>query len=435
MSVPSAPLWVLQPSTVESLAVVLEQERLLPSDCGQLRDWRGVAELSGLAADRILYQRISNCKDGHFNEIFRAWKLRQGANVSDLWGILADIDRFDVQDDMEEKVLEDIRVATKAAAAKGLQLEELKFTELALNRIKNEEDALTMEDLDCLNRGAPLPVYDAFILYGEDDAEVVREIVENLEAQGLKIIIKDRDLLGGTFEHAAVMKLIGSRCSKLIPFFTPTFFDSVYNKFLVDFAQFYNLETNKKIGGKIIPLVTDKQCNIPPNLSIYSKMKFAPNNKLFNFWERLVKTINPGIKYDETKLINKPEASGSGSGSGSASATTSAVSAVKKPEEKKDQTSKTSFPIGKKTVDVPPKKKTGKKGKDESKSSEFTNVIFEREESVTESEYGDSGTLLLPDVPDHEPGSIKGFFNGIKSKIKKGSKSKHKVGDPSTSSC
>merc|ERR1711874_303050 len=100
-----------------------------------------------------------------------------------------------------------------------------------------------------------------------------------------------------------------------------------------------------------IPLVTDKQCNIPPNLSIYSKMKFAPNNKLFNFWERLVKTINPAIKYDETKLINKPEASASASAIASASATasasTSAVSAVKKPEEKKDQTSKTSFPVGK----------------------------------------------------------------------------------------
>ena len=427
MSVPSAPLWVLQPSTVESLAVVLEQQRLIPSDCGHLRDWRGVAELSGLAADSILYQKISNCKDGHFNEIFRAWKLREGANVSDLWGILADIDRFDVQDDLEEKVLEDIKVATKAAAAKGLQLEELKFTELALNRIKNEEDALTMEDLDCLNRGAPLPVYDAFILYGEDDAETVWEIVENLEAQGLKIIIKDRDLLGGTFEHAAVMKLVGSRCSKLIPFFTPTFFDSVYNKFLVDFAQFYNLETNKKIGGKIIPLVTDKQCNIPPNLSIYSKMKFAPNNKLFNFWERLVKTINPAVKYDESKLIKKPAAT--------ATTTASAVPTVKPPEEKKDQTSKTSSSVGKKTVDVPTKKKTGRKAKDESKPSEFTNVIFEREESVTESEYGDSGTLLLPDVPDHEPGSIKGFFNGIKSKIKKGNKSKHKVADPSTSSC
>ena len=428
MTVPSAPLWVLQPSTVESLAVVLQQERLIPSDSGLLRDWRGVAELSGLAADNILYQKISNCKEGHFHEIFRSWKLRQGANVRDLWAILADIDRFDVQDDMEGKVLEDIKLATKAAAAKGLQLDDLKFTEQALNRIKNEEDALTMEDLDCLNRGAPLPVYDAFILYGEDDTEVVREIVENLEAQGLKIIIKDRDLLGGTFEHAAVMKLIGSRCSKLIPFFTPTFFDSVYNKFLVDFAQFYNLETNKKIGGKIIPLVTDKQCNIPPNLSIYSKMKFAPNNKLFNFWERLVKTINPAIKYDETKLINKPEARDS-------SSTTSPVSSVKPPEQKKDQSSKTSTSVSKKPVEAPSKKKTGRKVKDESKPSDFTNVIFEREESITESEYGDSGSLLLPDVPNHEPGSLKGFFNGIKSKIKKGNKSKHKVADPSTSSC
>ena len=418
---PAAPLWVLQPSTVENLGVLLEQEKLLPSDSGHLRDWRGVAELSGLAADNILYQRISNSKLGHFNEIFKSWKLKQGANVRDLWTILADIDRFDVQDDMAEKVMEDIKLATKAAAIKGLKLEELKVTELALNRIKNEEDALTIEDLDCLNRGLPLPVYDAFILYGEDDADVVGEIVENLEAQGLKIIIKDRDLLGGTFEHSAVMKLIGSRCSKLIPFFTPTFFDSVYNKFLVDFAQFYNLETNKKIGGKIIPLVTDKHCDIPPNLSIYSKMKYAPNNKLFNFWERLVKTINPAVGYDESKLKSKGETE---------------KSEAKVPEKKKETVSASApSSVNKKRVEVPTKKKTNKQTKEESKLPEFTNVIFEREESVTESEYGDSGALLLPDVPDHEPGSIKGFFNGIKSKIKKGNKSKHKVTDPSSSSC
>jgi len=330
------------------------------------------------------------------------------------------MDRYDVQDDMKEKVMEDIKIATKAAATKGLKLEDLKFTELALNRIKNDEDALTMEDLDCLNRGLPLPVYDAFLLYGEDDGEDVREIVENLEAQGLKIIIKDRDLLGGTFEHAAVMKLIGSRCSKLIPFFTPTFFDSVYNKFLVDFAQFYNLETNKMIGGKIIPLVTDKQCDIPANLSIYSKMKYAPNNKLFNFWERLVKTINPSIQYDETKLKHK-----------------AGLQDAEKIPMKKD-TETITAPVNKKQIfEVPTKKKTAKvkQIKEEPKKQEFSNVIFDREESVTESEYGDSGALLLPDVPDHEPGSIKGFFNGIKSKMKKGSKSKHKLMDPSSSSC
>ena len=47
----------------------------------------------------------------------------------------------------------------------------------------------------------------------------------------------DRDLLGGLFEHTAVMKLISERCTKLMPFFTPTFFHSAHNQFLVDFAQ------------------------------------------------------------------------------------------------------------------------------------------------------------------------------------------------------
>ena len=89
------------------------------------------------------------------------------------------------------------------------------------------------------------------------------------------------------------MKLVSSRCNKLVPFFSKSFFSSVYNKFLVDFAQHHNLEANQRIGGKIIPIVGEQRCEIPANLSIYSKMKFAPNTKLFNFWERLVKTINP----------------------------------------------------------------------------------------------------------------------------------------------
>ena len=42
----SGPLWVLQPATVSALAVLLDQEKLLATAEGRLRDWRGVAELS-----------------------------------------------------------------------------------------------------------------------------------------------------------------------------------------------------------------------------------------------------------------------------------------------------------------------------------------------------------------------------------------------------
>ena len=58
--------------------------------------------------------------------------------------------------------------------------------------------------------------------------------------------MKDRDLLGGTFEHSAVMRLISERCSKLVPVFSQGFFTSEYNTFLATFAQTVSLDTGMK---------------------------------------------------------------------------------------------------------------------------------------------------------------------------------------------
>ena len=190
-SPPDAPLWVLQASTVQDVSVLLEQEKLIATEDGLLRDWRGVAQLSGLARDNIVYQRITHCKEGHFTETFNAWKKLSGASTKDLCSVLQRIDRFDVWDDVEIKVGEDIQLATETAAKKGLDLKDLAVTDLARKRIETEEDALTYEDLDCLNRGTPLPSYDAFILYGEEDAATVRDIVKNLEAQVLSYFLRE----------------------------------------------------------------------------------------------------------------------------------------------------------------------------------------------------------------------------------------------------
>ena len=59
-------------------------------------------------------------------------------------------------------------------------------------------------------------------------------------------MIKDRDMLGGVFEHTAVLTLIAQRCSKLLTFFTPAFFTSPKNQFICDVAQWNQLENEKK---------------------------------------------------------------------------------------------------------------------------------------------------------------------------------------------
>ena len=92
-----------------------------------------------------------------------------------------------------------------------------------------------------------MPTYDVFVLPGQAEKDFVQEVlVPNLEAQGLKVILKDRDLLGGTFEHAAVMQLIKDRCRKLLPIFSEDFFKSNMNSFLATFAQLCGLEEGLK---------------------------------------------------------------------------------------------------------------------------------------------------------------------------------------------
>jgi len=408
-SYPSAPLWVLQPSTVSHLSVMLHEPKLLPSPGGYLRDWRGVAELSRLTDNLHVYQKIKNSADP-FTELFNHWKKLPEANVSDLWEILDKVDRFDVRDDTEEKIRTDIKVASENAAKKNLELKNLTAAETS-----NGEEALTMEDLHCLNSGKPLPVYDAFMLYGEDDSEILGDIVRNLEAQGLKIIVKDRDLLGGTFEHAAVMQLISSRCTKLVPIFSPSFFSSEYNTFLANFAQHLSLENPGKITSKIIPIVGVQRCEIPSNLGMYCKLKYDPNNTLFNFWEKLVRTINPSVKYNP---LNAPV-----------------------PQTKALVASPAAVPAKlSKTPELSSKSKPKHVKEKPEKVKEFTNIAFNgtssSEPSSMESEVtGDSGALLLPDVPSHEPGLVGWVKSKLPNKKNKKSKTKYKQIGAESSAC
>jgi myeloid differentiation primary response protein MyD88 len=216
---------------------------------------RGLAELSGLA--NLIIQKIGDSPDPT-KELFTQWKKTSDVKIETLFEYLEVIDRFDVIDDNKENVKKDIAFAYKIAEEKGLALEEL---DVKTSITDHGKEALTYDDLSRLNRGQELMQYDAFILYGDDDKEFTIDLVKRLEKQGLKVCIKDRDLLGGAFEHEAVMKLIAERCSKLVPIFSPSFFSSENNKFLTSFAQHVSIE---KCTRTLIPILY-KTCDIPPN--------------------------------------------------------------------------------------------------------------------------------------------------------------------------
>ena len=97
-------------------------------------------------------------------------------------------------------MLEDVRVAEKVATKKGYNLNSL---DPAV--IDKDNQALTLEDLSCLKAGQPLPTYNAFVLHGDEEEEFVLDtLVPNMEAQGIRVLLKDRDMLPGTLEHESV---------------------------------------------------------------------------------------------------------------------------------------------------------------------------------------------------------------------------------------
>ena len=239
----------------------------------------------------------------------------------------------------------------------------------------------------------------------------------------MKILIKDRDMLGGVFEHTAVMTLISERCSKLLTFFTPSFFTSPHNQFMCDFAQWNQLEREKRVSGKIIPLVSQERCDIPAHLSLYSKIKYDPETKLYDFWERLVKNINPAAAQSS---LPPPVPSAP------------SISKLTQPEKTKPEL-KTRVDKSEKlkTESTSKKLKLNIAAKVRSTKESFSNILVRddlspvtplSEPSSLESELhnGDSGALLLPDVPDHEPGAFKSFFSKLGVKSSKKSKTKYK---------
>ena len=84
-------------------------------------------------------------------------KKTPDTSLKNLWKILCDIDRFDIIDDVNEMVAEDIRVAEDTAEKKGLKLNNLAVTDISRDKF---EEALTYDDLNSLNLGLRLhPVW------------------------------------------------------------------------------------------------------------------------------------------------------------------------------------------------------------------------------------------------------------------------------------
>ena len=419
----------------------LGRVKLLLTEDGKASDWRGLAELAGLASG-VTYIKIEQAGDP-VKELFSQWKMRPEATVGKFCLMLQQIDRWDVLDDNVEKMEEDVRLAEKTARLKGLNLNELSAVE-----VEKAEQALTLDDLASLAQGGQLPTYDVFVLYGQAEETFAEEVlVPNLEAQGLRVIIKDRDLLGGTFEHAAVMQLIKDRCRKLIPVFSQDFFNSDMNSFLATFAQHCGLEEGRR---KLVPLVFER-CEIPGNLSLYHKLPYDPTNQKHKwFWQKLVSTLHPrGAFNSSIRMLDidcRPEDSGSNNAPTAPQRSKESTPSSEMPEKQPQKVPPSNLKVTKPTPGPKstPQKNSKSKGTLLSKISSpfsskgskskrmsgssagdppFRNICEEPSNPGSELEedegVNESGELLLPSVPTHEPGlmeRVRGRVEGARRK-------------------
>ena len=97
---------------------------------------------------------------------------------------------------------------------------------------------MTTKDHEDYREGRQLSQYNASILYADEDVEFAAGLIHRLEKEAhLTVFVPERDLLIGVIEHSATMKMIASRCGKLILVLSPSFLKSSINKYLLKYAE------------------------------------------------------------------------------------------------------------------------------------------------------------------------------------------------------
>ena len=102
-----------------------------------------------------------------------------------------------------------------------------------------------------------------------------------------QLCVKQRDFMGGSFEHDTILRMISERCERMIVVISPAFLSSPANTFFMSFAQAIGIEHRRR---KIIPCLYEP-CTLPPTLSYYHMLVYKRHGQYFNFWDKLRDSI------------------------------------------------------------------------------------------------------------------------------------------------
>ncbi|KAF2887826.1 hypothetical protein ILUMI_18347 [Ignelater luminosus] len=207
----------LRPRTKNLISTLLNPPKIFLSETGLSRDWHGLAQLVGIGGEHVPHLQ---CGSDPTNKILTLWikESEENATIKKLLMHLEQLDRFDIIDDIKTSVDEDIKMFEQNKTATPVCIE-----------TPPEYFILTHDDLKRYEQGLGPQLYDAFILFADDDIVFATELIEYLEKHyKLKVCVKDRDLVPGVFEHESVIKLIAERCNRLVAVFSPSFFCKLF---------------------------------------------------------------------------------------------------------------------------------------------------------------------------------------------------------------
>ncbi|XP_063875219.1 myeloid differentiation primary response protein MyD88-like [Scylla paramamosain] len=276
--VAEAPVRILSPSTRKHMACRLDSRKILLASQGIHRDWRGVAEQAELDVGSISSGKISPTE--HCLHLLG----QKGSLMGQLWNYLEAMDRFDVIDDTRDMIYADYDKCMKEGGG-ALTALPPPMDQLVTDVAAYDDNILTVDDRKNLSLGLGLQQYTALVLFADEDIDFVQEMVEKLEGEyGLKLCLKDRDLIGGLqFESDSIVRLIIERCMRVIVILSPEFLASNANKFFVLFAHALSIDQRRRI---VIPCLY-KPCTKPPVISFCHSLDYYRAKGYWNYWEKL----------------------------------------------------------------------------------------------------------------------------------------------------
>ncbi|XP_075992976.1 myeloid differentiation primary response protein MyD88-like [Anticarsia gemmatalis] len=282
----SLSLSVLPIKTRKLLSRLLNSPKVIPSDGPDKlpRDWRGLASLINISTQDELYIQQYPDKVAKLLEI---WLERSTSpSVGELLNFLCHIDRYDVYDDVSE----DLRSAVTIGEIKPIR------QNLAIERYNNnnnnvlvplqdgEDDPITYDD-----RPGQVLMYDAVVLYANEDRDFVDLIIHRMSQEGFRICTVDDLQAGHTTQYKPMAQLISSRCLRIMLIFSPDFLTSKGMAFYTDFAQADSIES--KSSRKILPILY-RDCLLPRHLSFYHKLYYHSKGRpMYDFWEKLTQSL------------------------------------------------------------------------------------------------------------------------------------------------